>query len=258
MSRHHSLIAVALGLSAAAALAAQTGTFRVHADDTSPMVVAELRADLVAAERTIHRLLGEFPETVAVHVHPSRAAFTTALHEAWGVEETACWMVGAAGERTLHLLSPDVWTEQACEHDPEDRGHVRGLVTHEAVHVLHGQVNPSDDLGRLEEIGWFTEGLATYGSGQLETRHAGRAAEAIAAGEAPTTLADAWSGPYRYGVAGSMVAFIDGRWGRETLRALMRATSQDELLGTLGVTEREFLDGWASWVGRLAGQLPTH
>ncbi|MFO7894181.1 MAG: hypothetical protein R6U63_10615 [Longimicrobiales bacterium] len=248
MSRNLFLIAAALVLSAAAALADQTGTFRVHANHTNAMVVSQLRADLVTAERTIHRLLGEFPETVAVHVHSSRDAFTSALHEAWGMEETACWMVGAAGERTLHLLSPDVWAEQASEHDPTDREHVRQLVTHEAVHVLHGQVNPADDLGHLEALGWFIEGLATYASGQLESRHAARAAQAIAAGEAPDRLADAWNGPYRYGVAGSMVAFIDDAWGRDTLRSLLTATSQREILGALGVDEAAFLERWRAWV----------
>ncbi len=248
MTRHTPLVIAGLILTAVTAYAAQTGTFRIHAPGVEPTTVSQVQADLVLAQHRITGMLGPFPDTVSVRIHASREAFSAALREMWGIPETACWMVGAAGDHTLDLLAPDVWGDQACEHDPDDRDHVRRLITHEAVHVYHGQVNPSEDLGLLEDIGWFTEGLATYISGQLETDHAGRAAEAIAAGAAPEHLATAWSGQYRYGVCGSMVAFIDRTWGRDTLRSLLTATSQDELLGRLGVTEAEFLQRWRDWV----------
>lgn len=248
LTRHTILIAAAIVLSAAAAYAGQTGTFRFHADGVDLPTVSQLRADLVWAEHRINDQLGPFPDTVSVRVYPSRDGFSAALRDAWGLPETACWMVGGAGDYDLYLLSPAVWKDQACEHDPTDRQQVRQLVAHEAVHVYHGQVNPSDDLGLLEDIGWFTEGLATYISGQLETGHAGRAAEAIANGESPEHLANAWSGQYRYGVCGSMVAFIDSVWGRPTLKRLLTTTSQAELLGVLGVSEAEFLQRWKAWV----------
>lgn len=244
-----SVIAVAcLVLTAAAAYAAQTATFRIHAPGASPATVSKIQADLVRVERRIGRALGEFPATVDVWVHPSRDAFSDALERAWGIPETACWMVGAADDTTLHLLSPDAWVEDACEHDPDDPEHVRMIMAHEAVHAYHGQLNPSEDIGLLKEIGWFAEGLATYVSGQLEARHEGRATAAIREGRAPDRLADAWSGPDRYGVAGSMVAFIHDAWGRETLHALLAATSQAELLGELGTSEQDFLACWKDWV----------
>ncbi len=248
VSRQSALIAAAIILSAAAAYAAQTGTFRVHADGVNSAVASRLHADLVWSEQRIDGMLGDFPDPVVVRVHPTRAAFDAALDRDWGIAETACWMVGAADDRTLHLLSPGAWPDQACEHDPADRDHVRALVAHEMVHVLHGQRNPSDDIGRLTEIGWFTEGLATWASGQLDRRHASRAAEALRTGAAPDRLADAWAGPYRYGVAGSMVAFIDDAWGRRALRSLLTATSQEEILGTLGIDEAGFLERWKAWV----------
>ena len=76
----------------------------------------------------------------------------------------------------------------------------------------------------------------------------GRAAEAIAAGEAPAELAEAWSGPYRYGVSGSLVAWIDDHWGRATLREALEFTSWKEFEARLGMTEPEFLAGWENWV----------
>lgn len=248
MSRQTTLIAAVLVLSAAAAYAAQSGTFRVHAEGVNGAVVSRLHADLVWSEQQLQAALGGFSDPVTVRVHPSRDAFDSALEEAWGIAETSCWVVGAADDRGLHLLSPGVWRQQACEHDPDDHDHVRTLVTHELAHVLHGQRNPSDDIGLLSEIGWFTEGLATWASGQLERRHAERAAEAIATGASPDRLANAWSGPFRYGVAGSMVAFIDDVWGRGAIRSLLTATSQAEILGTLGIDEAGFLRQWKDWV----------
>jgi hypothetical protein len=191
--------------------------------------------------------LGPFPDTVSVWILPSREAFTAALSEAWGIRETACWMVGGADDHSLFLLSPGVWGDEACEHDPGDPEHRQMIVTHEAVHVYHGQVNPSPDIGLLEEIGWFVEGLATYVSGQLEASHAGRAAEAVETGVAPERLADAWSGPYRYAVSGSMVRFIDERWGRETLNEALHEQTEAEVLDVLGVSEEAFVGGWEAW-----------
>jgi hypothetical protein len=248
LSRRTPLIAAALVLSAVAGYASQTATFRVHARGVPAPVTSRIHADLVSAERTIARELGRFEDTVSVHVYPSRTAFSDGLRKTWGLPETSCWMVGAADDHALHLLAPDRWATEACEHDADDADHVRRLVTHELVHVYHGQANPSTDLGLLEEIGWFTEGLATYLSGQLEARHEGRAAEAIRTGREPARLADAWSGPFRYGVAGSLVAFIDAAWGRGTLVDLLRATSQAELLTALGVSEAQLLDRWRGWV----------
>jgi predicted metal-dependent hydrolase len=244
------LALAALALSAPLAAQAQSAeqTFRITAPGVEPAGVADVRADLAWAETRIADLLGRFPGTAAVEIYPDREAFSAALRDAWGIPETACWMVGAADDHHLKLLSPGTWGEEACEHDPADGEHRRMLIAHEAVHVYHGQVNPSEDIGLLEEIGWFVEGLATWASGQLETAHAGRAKEALALGEGPEQLADAWSGPYRYGVAGSLVAYIDRRWGRDTLRTALKATTQAELLAILDSTEAGLLADWARWV----------
>lgn len=248
MTGQAALVAAIIAFGAASAVAAQDGTFRMHAPGVDSTVVSEVNAHLARAEQRIGATLGAFPDTVSVRVFPSRATFSVALKAAWGIPDTACWMVGAADDHVLYLLSPAVWDAEACEHDGRDAGHVGMLVAHEAVHVLHGQSNPSDDVGLLEDIGWFIEGLATYVSGQLGTEHADRATDAIAQGAAPSRLAEAWSGPYRYGVSGSMVAFIDDVWGRATLRDLLTATSQSELLARLDLTEAGFLHRWRGWV----------
>lgn len=256
MHRHIVLATAAVTLSAAAAFATQRETFRIHAEGVDPTVVSQVHADLVRAGQRIEGMFGSFPDTVGVRVYDSRRRFTAALNEAWGISETACWMVGAADDHRLYLLSPGAWAEEACEHDPEDARRARDLMTHELAHVYHGQVNPSADIGLLEDIGWFVEGFATYVSGQLAAEHSDRAAEAVASGRAPARLSDAWSGPYRYGVAGSLVAFIDREWGRPTLRALLSDTTQASILDRLGVTEAELLDRWEGWVASRSARSP--
>lgn len=241
-------LAVFLGASAPGVAQDVSGPFRVTAPGVPGSVIEEILADLAWAEARIDHRLGRFPDSVSVRIFADRQGFSAALREAWGIPETACWMVGAADDDSLYLLSPATWADEACEHDPSDAEHRRLLVAHEAVHAYHGQVNPSPDVGLLQDIGWFVEGLATYVSGQLETTHAGRAAEAIAAGEDPRRLEDAWSGPYRYGVSGSLVAYVDSEWGRETLRAALSVTSESDLGDLLGTSEADFLAGWRTWV----------
>jgi len=222
--------------------------FRLHAEGLDPSTAQLVREDLYAARATIEGFFGAYPDTVDVHVFPRRDGFTNALRVAWGIPETACWMVGAADDRHLYILSPGVWKDEACEHDPSDTGHVERLITHEAVHVYHGQVNPSEDIGLLEEIGWFAEGLATFVSGQLDIEHTGRAAEALANDAGPTDLTTAWSGPYRYGVCGSLVAYVDSRWGRVVLEQVMRAIDQDGIMQILDTDGESFLAQWRDWV----------
>ncbi len=185
-----------------------------------------------------------FAEPVRVLLLPDRAAFTASFPPEWGMPDTACWMVAAGVADTLHLLSPRAWPRDACEHDATDEAHVRGIVTHELVHCFHLQHNASRDGVGLEPLGWLVEGLAVHVSGQLDAGHRERAREVVAAGGGPTRLEDAWSGPARYGVAGTLVEHVEIRWGRDALRGLLPATTEAEVLDALGVTEDELLADW--------------
>jgi hypothetical protein len=105
-------------------------------------------------------------------------------------------------------------------------------------------VNPNPEFDGVEEIGWFVEGLAVLVSGQLDDGRLARARAAVASGKAPARLQDAWSGPDRYGIAGSLVSYVDRTWGRATLLSLMRCTSNGEILEILGTSEEELLSRW--------------
>lgn len=238
------------------------------AADLSPEPGPRLRFEIAAADASIASSIERqtrdgaarvetffgrtFPRPVVVRVFPDRVSFDRHLREAWGMPEVACWMVGDAEEEALVLLSPKVWGESACDHDPDDADHVGDLVAHELVHVFHMQVNPSDEFAGVEGLDWFVEGLATFVSGQLERSHADRVVEAVEKGELPATLDDAWTGPYRYGVSGSLVAFVAGRVGRDGLIELLEATTREEVLAAVGLTEAELLSRWEAWLRRPA------
>lgn len=198
----------------------------------------------------VERFFGQpFPAPVRVIVSPTRAAFDASLPAKWEITPTQCWMVGVGGGGLLALLSPSAWPTEACEHDGKDAAHIQEIVTHELTHVYHGQRNPTGDFIGMDDAGWFVEGLAVLVSGQLTTGNRPSAAEAINSGAAPAKLADAWSGKFRYGVSGSMVAFIDASHGRAKLIELLGATTNDEMMRSLGLTEAEFLSRWRVWAG---------
>lgn len=187
-----------------------------------------------------------------LRVFPDRASLTEYWRRAWNAPEfePQCWMVASGTASTLAVLSPEVWKTQACEHDPSDRPATQNLLTHEIVHVYHGQRNPDPEFQDAEEIGWFVEGVAVLASGQLDGPRTARAREALASGKGPARLADAWSGPNRYGFAGSLVSHIDRTRGRQALLRLLRCTSNREVLAALGTSEEELLDRWKEDLSR--------
>lgn len=187
---------------------------------------------------------------VEVRVFPDRAALTAFWRSSWGVPDlqSECWQVASGTASTLALLSPRVWKTEACEHDPEDSLSAKLLVLHELIHVFHGQRNPRPGFEGMDDLSWFVEGLAAYASGQLDLIHAGAARSAIDAGAGPSALATAWSGKYRYGVAGSLVKYLDRTYGRATLIALLPAGTEEDVLRTLGVGEESLLRSWRAWV----------
>jgi hypothetical protein len=221
----------------------------VEADPADASLVPRLSAYAGHGVERIETYFGApFPAPVRIRVFSGRAEMDAYMREAWGMQETACWMVGGAEEGALILLSPRVWREEACDHDPDDEDHVRDLVAHELVHVYHMQRNSTHEFDGVEGLDWFVEGLATFVSGQYERFHMNRAREAIDAGAAPAGLEDAWTGSYRYGVSGSLVAYLESRLGRSGIGGLLAARHLDEVLAAVGMTEPQLLAAWAEWV----------
>ena len=158
---------------------------------------------------------------------------------------TECRMVGMGMADELSILSPARWRDQACDHDPQDSRAIAALVAHELVHTYHSQRNATVN-DEAEAMAWFVEGLAVVASGQLADGHLAPAIEAVRAG-APAHLADAWKGKYRYGVSGSLVAYVDATRGRATIVRMLEARTPSKLLALLGLDEATLLERWRAW-----------
>jgi hypothetical protein len=223
--------------------------FQFEFDQQDKKSASELEVYVARGKRMVEEFFEmSFRDSVIVVVCPTREAFTSAFPPEWGMSETECWMVAAGVADQLIILSPRVWGEESCEHDPLDIQHVQGIVAHELVHVFHGQYNPTRDFTGAEEVGWFVEGLAVHVSGQLNQGHLAEPSEAIELGKDPTCLSEAWSGKYRYGVCGSLVMYMDRACGRDTIRKMLAVTSQADLLALSGVTESELLKHWKEFI----------
>ncbi len=225
------------------------GAPAVHHEPEDAEIAASLAPVLREGIATIEEFFGApFPREFELSVLPDRAAFDASLPPEWGLGETECWMVATGVADGIRLLSPRVWERDACEHDPGDAGQVSRLITHELVHVYHGQHNPSPDFMDVTGIDWFVEGLAVLVSGQLAAEHASAAREALQSGQGPSSLARAWTGRYRYGVSGSLVESVERQVGRSGLRMRLGVTSGEELLAAIGATEAGLLDRWRDGV----------
>jgi hypothetical protein len=220
----------------------------IHAEQDKD-AAASLKPYIEQGRQRVERFFGRpFKHPIQVEVFPDRAAFDEYFRKRWRVPKTEAWMVASSVADRMVILSPRVWKTQAAEHDPADVEHIREIIAHELVHVYHGQHNPRPDFDGMDDIGWFVEGVAVYVSGQLERSHRAAARDALRAGKAPDRLAGAWSGRYRYGVSGSMVEFVDRRYGREAVKRLLAVVTNEEALKLLDTTEDRFLAAWRAHV----------
>lgn len=244
------LIALALGGCAGTAQAQTVVDYRAAPDDPAAAQVEPILKQAVVA---VEAFFGQpFVEPVHVTLARDRAAFDAAFPAAWEMGATQCWMVGVGVADFLVLLSPAVWTTQACDHSGSAE-EVRGIVAHELVHTYHGQRHPTRDFTGAEDAAWFVEGLAVLASGQLTQERLTVVRDAVRRGEGPTALAAVWAGPSRYGQAGSLVRFIDERYGRARLNDLLTARNSADLLLKMGTTEADLIRDWRAWLVRQGG-----
>jgi hypothetical protein len=198
---------------------------------------------LKAVEHTEDFFSNPFSNSFVVNVYSSRQRMDEQWRKDWSEPSftSECWMVASGIATKLDMLSPVKWETEACEHSASDTARVQRLVTHEVVHVYHGQQNPSPDFSNTRGIDWFVEGLATYVSGQLDQKRMDDVLSLKKDGKMPAILDDFWKGKYKYGLAGSIVKYIDEVYGRDTLSKLLSKTSKEEVLHTLNTSEKDLL-----------------
>jgi hypothetical protein len=188
-----------------------------------------------------------------IYIHPSRTSLDSTWQKDWNMPEfnSECWMVASGVSTKLDMISPKLWDKQACEHIYSETIHTQQLITHELVHVYHGQINVSPDFSNMEGIDWFVEGLATYASGQCDTLRIIEVKKAIADNNIPKSLDNFWTGKIKYGLSGSIVMFIDNKYGRIKLKELLPFNKKSEILSMLKTSEPELLDEWKKYIQSL-------
>jgi hypothetical protein len=198
---------------------------------------------------------GDFQKEFNVFIHPDRASIDVQLSNDWGMPDfkTECWMVASGVSQRMDILSPKNWDKMSCEHSYQDSLKTNQLITHELIHVFHGQLNKSPDFSDVTGIDWFVEGLAVYGSGQCDHERMAAVRKAVTENAYPQTLDDFWTGKLKYGFSGSMVMFIDSKAGRDKLKNLLIYNRKADLLNYLGISETELLTEWKSFILKYHG-----
>jgi len=189
-----------------------------------------------------------YASSFVAHVFPDRATLTARWRVAWNQPtlDTQCWMIAAGWATELDILSPSVWSSQACGHDAGNANHVANVVGHELVHVLQGQRN-SGYNALANTTTWIVEGLATFASGQWISEYAGSVRSAVSA-SAPDTFAALWASTANYALAGSVFSYINQRFGADTVRRVLTLRTEGELFTLLSIDATTLLREWRAWV----------
>jgi hypothetical protein len=129
-----------------------------------------------------------------VYVFPDRRSLDKQWQKDWGDStfQSQCWMIASGVAHQLDILSPNVWTKEACDHNANDSIEIMQVIWHELVHVFHGQHNPDHTFSYIEKLDWLVEGVATFVSGQLDEKRSQRVKQLVSENKAPTTLDDFW------------------------------------------------------------------
>jgi hypothetical protein len=208
--------------------------------------------DLIETGRTSVKTFfkSKYLNTFSIYIHPNRHSLDSAWQKDWNMPDfkSECWMVASGVGSKLDVISPKRWDVDACEHIYSETTKTQQLITHELVHVFHGQHNVSHDFSDVNGIDWSAEGVATYASGQLDDKRMGEVKKAVSEGTAATRLDDFWTGNLRYGQSGSIVRFIDETYGRNKLTELLQYNKKPELLKAINLSEDQLLSAWKEYM----------
>lgn len=202
-----------------------------------------------------------FDSSFDVYVYPDRHSLDSAWQIGWKMPDfrSECWMVASGISTKLDLISPKKWDLESCEHHYRDTLKTQNLITHELVHVYHGQHNASPDFSNTDGIDWFAEGLAVYASGQCDSVRIAEVRKVVQEDRVPSGLDNFWTGNFKYGLSGSMVQYIDQHFGRVKLISLLPYNKKEDILKQLNIKESDLIAQWKEFVKREQYKLtPQH
>ena len=194
-----------------------------------------------------------YKKRFSVFIHPGRQSLDSVWQKDWNMPtfKSECWMVASGVATKLDIISPKLWDKQSCEHIYSETTRTQQLITHELVHVYHGQLNISPDFSNSEGIDWFVEGLATFAAGQCDSSRMAEVKKAISENNTPKNLDEFWKGKIKYGLSGSVVMYIEHKYGRNKLNELLPFNRKSEILSVLKTTESELLTEWKKYIQHL-------
>lgn len=228
--------------------------YQIHYPTSQQADIAEYERQLESGIRSVQTFFGTpFANGFSVFVHPTRQSLDSAWQKDWNMPDfkSECWMVASGIATKLDIIAPRQWDRLSCEHKYADREKTQQLITHELVHVYHGQHNGSPDFSAVEGIDWLVEGLATYVSGQCDPSRISGVKKRVAEHLVPAGVDDFWKGNDKYGLSGTLVMYVDHQYGRQKLISLLPFTNKAAVLASLGITESTLLAGWQSYIGSL-------
>ena len=191
-----------------------------------------------------------FQNMFDIYIFPGRSSLDKQWQKDWDdpTFKSECWMIASGVAHRLDVLSPNAWTKEACDHHANDSTEVKQLLWHELVHVFHGQHNPDHTFNYIEKLDWLVEGVATFVSGQLDERRLQRIKQLVKEDKAPGTLDNFWKGTEKYGLSGSVIAYIDKTYGRQKLFDLLTLTNKPDVLKSLGLSEEQLIKNWKEFL----------
>jgi hypothetical protein len=227
--------------------------YQINFQEAAGADIPEYQQQIESGIKSVNGFFGVYPKPFDVYIHPTRRSLDSTWQKDWSMPDfrSECWMVASGIATKLDMIAPKQWDQLACEHRYADKEKTQLLITHELVHVYHGQHNVSPDFSDVDGIDWLVEGLATYASGQCDDVRIAGVKKAVAEHRAPTRLDDFWKGDQKYGLSGSVVMYIDTQFGRAKLKLLLPLNNKSDVLSALGITEEHLLEEWKKYVGSL-------
>ena len=229
-------------------------TLNYTAKDTS--LIDEYQKLIATGLKNVEKFFDDqYKNKFDVFIYPDRRSLDSTWRNDWKLPgfKSECWMVASGVSKKIDILSPETWDTGSCEHKYAQKEQTQQLVTHELVHVFHGQLNVSPDFDDVKNIDWFIEGLATYASGQCDSNRVMEVIEAIKNEKTPSSIDQFWTGKSKYALSGTMVMYIDKKYGRNKIKGLLAFNDKQRVLQALGTTEIELLSGWKEYMLSLPG-----
>ncbi len=200
--------------------------------------------------RTESYFKNPFNHKFEVYIHPNRELLDKQWQTDWQMPDfkSECWMVASGVSTRMDILSPAVWEEQACEHKFQDKEKTQNLITHELIHIYHGQRNISPDFFETYGINWFIEGLATFVSGQCDSARVSEVKNAVRKGNIPESLSSFWRGNLRYGLSGTMIMYIEHKYSKDKIIESLRYNKLEDILSLLSTSETSLIENWKAYI----------